>query len=156
MPRGGLHMMMMMMIMTSQRCPPGSVQGQYGGGHQKKTSGTLHLPNVTRDDGGVYDCVTSNPLLNVTRCSVAATLTVLGESAGVASLVYSVICFFIFICWTYARRMGDTQGMSASHQCVCTDSSCPWGRHTNKQVEGFCRFKIQHVFIFLMQLSTVE
>ena len=55
------------------------VQGEYGGGHQKKTSGTLHLYNVTLEDDGTYVCVTLNPSLNISSNSKAAKLTVQGE-----------------------------------------------------------------------------
>ncbi|KAK0143446.1 Protogenin B [Merluccius polli] len=61
---------------------PGSVQGQYGGGNQKKTSGTLHVTNVTQADGGVYMCVTHNPLFNASQRSAKAVLTVLGVPRG--------------------------------------------------------------------------
>ncbi|TRY94623.1 hypothetical protein DNTS_001878 [Danionella cerebrum] len=52
------------------------IQGQYGGGSQKKTSGTLHMANVSKADQGSYICVTYNPLLNTSKESHAATLTV--------------------------------------------------------------------------------
>ncbi|CAG5925182.1 unnamed protein product [Menidia menidia] len=54
-------------------------QGEYGGGHQKKTSGTLYLMNVTLEDDGTYVCVTHNRLLNVReeKKSKPAKLTVL-------------------------------------------------------------------------------
>uniref|UniRef100_A0A8B9HSP9 Ig-like domain-containing protein n=1 Tax=Astyanax mexicanus TaxID=7994 RepID=A0A8B9HSP9_ASTMX len=52
------------------------IQGQYGGGSQRKTSGTLHLVNITKADQGIYVCLTNNPLLNISRESAAATLTV--------------------------------------------------------------------------------
>ncbi|XP_040928392.1 hemicentin-2 isoform X2 [Betta splendens] len=54
------------------------IQGEYGGGTQKKTSGTLHLFNVTLEDDGFYICVTHNPLLNITKKSQRAKLTVHG------------------------------------------------------------------------------
>nr|XP_020453890.1 uncharacterized protein LOC109959113 isoform X2 [Monopterus albus] len=54
------------------------IQGEYGGGNQKKTSGTLHLFNVTLEDDGMYLCVTHNPLLNISKESKAAKLTVQG------------------------------------------------------------------------------
>ncbi|KAK6312963.1 hypothetical protein J4Q44_G00163100 [Coregonus suidteri] len=54
------------------------IQGQYGGGNQRKTSGTLHLSNISIEDDGEYVCVTHNPLLNTSRESKAATLTVQG------------------------------------------------------------------------------
>lgn len=54
-------------------------QGAYGGGNQKKTSGTLHLFNTTLEDGGLYTCVTHNPLLNISKRSNPAKLTVQGE-----------------------------------------------------------------------------
>ncbi|XP_063344925.1 cell adhesion molecule DSCAML1-like [Pelmatolapia mariae] len=54
------------------------IQGEYGGGHQKKTSGTLHLFNVTLEDEGVYVCVTHNPSLNISKKSKQARLTVQG------------------------------------------------------------------------------
>ncbi|XP_051807178.1 hemicentin-1 [Acanthochromis polyacanthus] len=56
----------------------GQIQGEYGGGHEKKTSGTLHLSNVTLEDGGIYICVTYNPLLNISKKSKPAKLTVHG------------------------------------------------------------------------------
>ncbi|KAJ7993998.1 hypothetical protein DPEC_G00261390 [Dallia pectoralis] len=52
------------------------IQGQYGGGNQRKTSGTLHLWNISREDQGEYICVTHNPLLNTSQESIAATLTI--------------------------------------------------------------------------------
>ncbi|XP_017546472.2 contactin-2 [Pygocentrus nattereri] len=58
------------------------IQGQYGGGSQKKTSGTLHLVNTTKADQGIYVCITHNPLLNISKESTPATLTVCGVSAG--------------------------------------------------------------------------
>ncbi|KAI9513777.1 hypothetical protein NQZ68_039441 [Dissostichus eleginoides] len=54
------------------------IQGEYGGGNQKKTSGTLHLFNVTLEDEGLYICVTHNPLLNISKKSKPAQLTVQG------------------------------------------------------------------------------
>ncbi|XP_058231005.1 titin isoform X2 [Hemibagrus wyckioides] len=56
------------------------IQGQYGGGSQRKTSGTLHLTNVTKEDQGHYVCVTHNPLLNMSKESGTATLIVGGHS----------------------------------------------------------------------------
>ncbi|MCJ8746806.1 hypothetical protein PDJAM_G00145990 [Pangasius djambal] len=58
------------------------IQGQYGGGSQRKTSGTLHLPNATKADQGRYVCVTHNPLLNISKESGTATLVVGGHSMG--------------------------------------------------------------------------
>lgn len=55
------------------------VQGEYGGGNQKKTSGTLHLFNITLEDDGIYICVTHSPLLNISKKSKPAKLTVQGE-----------------------------------------------------------------------------
>ncbi|KTG40672.1 hypothetical protein cypCar_00026975 [Cyprinus carpio] len=52
------------------------IQGQYGGGSQRKTSGTLHMANITKADQGVYICITHNHLLNISKGSKAATLTV--------------------------------------------------------------------------------
>ncbi|KAM9744597.1 uncharacterized protein ACNS7B_011743 [Menidia menidia] len=54
-------------------------QGEYGGGQQKKTSGTLYLMNVTLEDDGIYVCVTHNRLLNVReeKKSKPAKLTVI-------------------------------------------------------------------------------
>ncbi|XP_026994292.2 hemicentin-1-like [Tachysurus fulvidraco] len=52
------------------------IQGQYGGGSQRKTSGTLYLTNVTEEDQGHYVCVTHNLLLNKSKHSGTATLTV--------------------------------------------------------------------------------
>ncbi|XP_028269789.1 protein sax-3-like [Parambassis ranga] len=54
------------------------IQGEFGGGQQKKTSGTLHLFNVTLEDDGFYVCVTHNPLLNISKRSKPAKLTVQG------------------------------------------------------------------------------
>ncbi|KAA8592567.1 hypothetical protein FQN60_018022 [Etheostoma spectabile] len=54
------------------------IQGEYGGGNQKKISGTLHLFNVTLEDDGIYICVTHNPLLNIDKKSNPAKLTVQG------------------------------------------------------------------------------
>ncbi|KAI4820595.1 hypothetical protein KUCAC02_028568 [Chaenocephalus aceratus] len=54
------------------------IQGEYGGGNQKKTSGTLHIFNVTLEDEGIYICVTHNPLLNISKKSKPAQLTVQG------------------------------------------------------------------------------
>ncbi|KAK5609422.1 hypothetical protein CRENBAI_009578 [Crenichthys baileyi] len=51
-------------------------QGQYGGGQQKKTSGTLHLFNVTLEDDGIYICVAHNSLLKISKRSKPAKLTV--------------------------------------------------------------------------------
>lgn len=59
------------------KCFP--VQGEYGGGKQKKTSGTLYLFNVTLEDDGMYFCVTHNALLNISKRSKPAKLTVQGE-----------------------------------------------------------------------------
>lgn len=56
-----------------------SIQGEYGGGQQKKTSSTLHLINVTLEDDGIYICVTHNPLLNISKKSKPAKLTVQGD-----------------------------------------------------------------------------
>ncbi|XP_077570985.1 uncharacterized protein LOC144195314 isoform X2 [Stigmatopora nigra] len=52
-------------------------QGEYGGGWQKKTSGTLRLVNVSLADDGIYICQTINLLLNISRRSRPAKLTVL-------------------------------------------------------------------------------
>ncbi|XP_016383318.1 uncharacterized protein LOC107720193 [Sinocyclocheilus rhinocerous] len=60
-----------------------TVMGQYGGGSQRKTSGTLHMANITKADQGVYICITHNPLLNISKGSQAATLTVHGSSVDV-------------------------------------------------------------------------
>ncbi|KAM8885744.1 uncharacterized protein AB9W97_013209 isoform 2-T2 [Spinachia spinachia] len=54
------------------------VQGEYGGGNQKKTSGTLHLFNVTLEDDGMYICVTHSRSLNISKRSSPAKLTVHG------------------------------------------------------------------------------
>ncbi|XP_026881345.2 hemicentin-2 [Electrophorus electricus] len=54
------------------------IQGQYGGGGQRKTSGTLHLVNTTKSDQGIYACVTFNSFLNISKVSSAATLAVRG------------------------------------------------------------------------------
>ncbi|KAK2837951.1 hypothetical protein Q5P01_015163 [Channa striata] len=54
------------------------IQGEYGGGNQRKTSATLHLFNVTLGDDGMYICVTHNQLLNISKKSKAAKLTVHG------------------------------------------------------------------------------
>ncbi|XP_061880475.1 hemicentin-1 isoform X1 [Entelurus aequoreus] len=54
------------------------IQGEYGGGQQKKTSGTLHLLNVSLEDDGRYVCVTYSPSLNISKKSQPARLTVLG------------------------------------------------------------------------------
>ncbi|XP_016131069.1 neural cell adhesion molecule 1-like [Sinocyclocheilus grahami] len=59
------------------------IQGQYGGGSQRKTSGTLHMANITNADQGVYICITHNPLLNISKGSQAATLTVHGSYVDV-------------------------------------------------------------------------
>ncbi|KAM3611520.1 uncharacterized protein V6R79_019985 [Siganus canaliculatus] len=53
-------------------------QGEYGGGNQRKTSGTLHLINVTLEEDGIYICVTHNPFLNISKRSKPAKLTVHG------------------------------------------------------------------------------
>lgn len=55
------------------------IQGEYGGGQQKKTSGTLHLSNVTLEDDGMYICVTHNALLDINKKSKAAKLSVQGD-----------------------------------------------------------------------------
>ncbi|KAK3539051.1 hypothetical protein QTP86_023497, partial [Hemibagrus guttatus] len=52
------------------------IQGQYGGGSQRKTSGTLHLTNITKEDQGHYVCVTHNHLLNISKESGTAILIV--------------------------------------------------------------------------------
>ncbi|XP_023199095.1 roundabout homolog 2-like [Xiphophorus maculatus] len=57
-------------------------QGEYGGGQQKKTSGTLHLFNATLQDDGIYVCVAHNSLLNISRRSKPAKLTVEGVPLG--------------------------------------------------------------------------
>ncbi|KAK2901793.1 uncharacterized protein [Channa argus] len=54
------------------------IQGEYGGGNQRKISGTLHLSNVTLGDDGMYICVTHNHLLNISKKSKPAKLTVHG------------------------------------------------------------------------------
>nr|XP_055056647.1 hemicentin-1 isoform X2 [Misgurnus anguillicaudatus] len=59
------------------------IQGQYGGGIQMKTSGTLHIANITKADQGHYVCVTHNPLLNISKESHEATLTVYGSSMNI-------------------------------------------------------------------------
>lgn len=56
------------------------VKGEYGGGKQKKMSGTLHLINVTLEDDGIYICVTHNSFLNISKRSKPAKLTVEGEN----------------------------------------------------------------------------
>ncbi|KAI2664360.1 Hemicentin-1 [Labeo rohita] len=59
------------------------IQGQYGGGSQRKTSGTLHMANITKADQGVYICITHNSLLNISKGSQAATLMVHGSNVDV-------------------------------------------------------------------------
>ncbi|XP_067294164.1 titin isoform X2 [Pseudorasbora parva] len=59
------------------------IQGQYGGGSQRKTSGTLHMANITKADQGIYICITHNPLLNISKESQAATLTVQGSNVDI-------------------------------------------------------------------------
>ncbi|XP_054629325.1 uncharacterized protein LOC129179722 isoform X2 [Dunckerocampus dactyliophorus] len=54
------------------------IQGEYGGGQQKKTSGTLYLLNVSLEDDGAYVCVTYSPSLNISKKSRPAKLTVQG------------------------------------------------------------------------------
>ncbi|XP_040052217.2 uncharacterized protein LOC120831123 isoform X1 [Gasterosteus aculeatus] len=54
------------------------IQGEYGGGNQKKTSATLHLFNVTLEDDGMYICVTHSRSLNTSKRSSPAKLTVHG------------------------------------------------------------------------------
>ncbi|XP_034025483.1 hemicentin-2-like [Thalassophryne amazonica] len=54
------------------------IHGEYGGGHQKKTSGTLHLFNTTLEDDGIYICVTYNPLMDIKKESRPAKITVQG------------------------------------------------------------------------------
>nr|XP_033475526.1 peroxidasin homolog [Epinephelus lanceolatus] len=54
------------------------IQGEFGGGNQRKTSGTLHLINVTLEDDGTYICVTHNPVLNISKKSKPAKLNVQG------------------------------------------------------------------------------
>lgn len=56
-----------------------SVQGEYGGGQQMKTSSTLHFFNITLEDDGIYSCVTHNLLFNISKKSKPAKLTVQGE-----------------------------------------------------------------------------
>ncbi|KAK7934331.1 hypothetical protein WMY93_005227 [Mugilogobius chulae] len=55
------------------------IQGEYGGGNQRKTSGTLHLYNITVEDDGTYICITYNPLLNISKMSNKAKLVVQGK-----------------------------------------------------------------------------
>nr|XP_057927834.1 uncharacterized protein LOC131128735 isoform X2 [Doryrhamphus excisus] len=55
------------------------IQGEYGGGQQKKTSGTLYLLNVSLEDDGTYACVTHSPSLNISKKSQPAKLTVQGN-----------------------------------------------------------------------------
>ncbi|XP_072561163.1 uncharacterized protein [Paramormyrops kingsleyae] len=57
------------------------IQGQYGGGSHLKTTGTLYLADVSKDDEGEYICVTHNPLLSIRLQSAAATLTVQAHHA---------------------------------------------------------------------------
>lgn len=71
------------------------LQGEYGGGNQKKTSGTLHLFSVTLEDEGMYICVTHNPILNISKRSKPAKLNVKGEfysniQTAKLSLTYSI------------------------------------------------------------------
>ncbi|CAL9708144.1 unnamed protein product [Knipowitschia caucasica] len=54
------------------------IQGEYGGGSQRKTSGTLHLYNITLNDDGTYTCITFNPALGTSKRSRSAKLTVQG------------------------------------------------------------------------------
>lgn len=68
-------------------------QGVYGGGSQRKTSGTLYLFNVTREDDGIYVCVTHNPLLNISKMSRPAKLNVRGDF----SCVFLLLVHGIFI-----------------------------------------------------------
>ncbi|XP_048849286.1 hemicentin-2-like [Brienomyrus brachyistius] len=57
------------------------IQGEYGGGSHLKTTGTLYLADVSKDDEGEYICVTHNPLLSIRLQSAAATVTVQGRHA---------------------------------------------------------------------------
>lgn len=70
------------------------VQGEYGGGNQRKTSGTLHLFNVTVEDDGMYVCVTHNPSLNISKKSRPAKLTVQGENMSLflSHVLCTVFC----------------------------------------------------------------
>ncbi|XP_028831759.1 hemicentin-2 isoform X2 [Denticeps clupeoides] len=58
------------------------VEGEYGGGNERKTSGTLHIEDVSIEDKGSYICITHNPLLNISKESNAATLTVQGTDVS--------------------------------------------------------------------------
>nr|XP_023648028.1 uncharacterized protein LOC111833710 isoform X2 [Paramormyrops kingsleyae] len=58
------------------------IQGQYGGGSHLKTTGTLYLADVSKDDEGEYICVTHNPLLSIRLQSAVATLTVQAHHAA--------------------------------------------------------------------------
>eukprot|EP00062_Callorhinchus_milii_P017164 gi/632969437/ref/XP_007901088.1/ PREDICTED: roundabout homolog 3-like [Callorhinchus milii] len=51
-------------------------QGRFGGGNSLKVSGTLLIPNVSKESQGEYVCVTHNSLLNVTVYSAPAILWV--------------------------------------------------------------------------------
>ncbi|KAF3695483.1 Neogenin [Channa argus] len=62
----------------TQRRSLDTCRGEYGGGNQRKISGTLHLSNVTLGDDGMYICVTHNHLLNISKKSKPAKLTVHG------------------------------------------------------------------------------
>lgn len=84
------------------------VQGDYGGGNQKKTSGTLHLFNVTLEDDGIYFCVTHNPLLNISKKSNPAKLTVQGE-----------YIFGYFKSSYLAARLICNEDNKAPLKCVC-------------------------------------
>lgn len=76
-PAASLYIMYYHLNLMFQLCF--HFQGEYGGGNQRKTSGTLHLLNVTVEDDGVYTCVTHNSLLNISKRSKPARLTVQGE-----------------------------------------------------------------------------
>ncbi|XP_031441309.1 netrin receptor DCC-like [Clupea harengus] len=58
------------------------IQGQYGGGNERKTSATLQIERVSEEDEGVYVCVTHNSLLNISKESNMATLNVSDSDIG--------------------------------------------------------------------------
>ena len=89
------------------------VQGEYGGGHQKKTSGTLHLYNVTLEDDGTYVCVTLNPSLNISSNSKPAKLTVQGECTW-CYVVSNRLCIETQKCWVYCQ-VENQKSIKSSH-----------------------------------------
>lgn len=95
-------------------------QGEFGGGHQRKTSGTLHLFNVTLEDDGIYVCVAHNPSLNVRKMSKPAKLTVQGEDGHVLVVRQ---CNTVVTVWLMSVRLSCRGSQAAA------DHPGPWQHH---------------------------